>query len=281
MRTRDAPPIIAPRSSEAFDPLRWLWAVDAVAPFLILTVSLTLAREDQGSPARVGTVLIGCVALLAFGTAIAFFRDISDAHATWPVALALNAILLPLVALHMQVERSAVNAPVPVHLLTVAFTLTALFVAACTTIGIVLTTAALSPQWAGVTVAPIALLFAWLPVLALRTTPDELFTAFVTGTVIAGIGAGIAWLLPERRRWFVIPIMLVIGAAIAWREFTTTPHHLPGRLLFLADAGLALATGAIALASPPLCRWLRGHSTARIVVSSPPAPLHRPQGRES
>jgi hypothetical protein len=277
MRTRDAPSVIVPRPPEALNPLRWLWAVDAVVPFLILTVALTLAREDQGSPARVGTVLIGCVALLAIGTAIAFFRDMSGAHATWPVALALNAILLPLVALHMQVERSAVNAPVPVHLLTVAFTLTALFVAACTAIGIVLTTAALTPQWAGVTVAPIALLFGWLPVLALRTTPDELLIASVTSTVIAGISAGIAWLLPERRRWFVIPIMLAVGAVIAWRAFTTTPHHLPGRWLFLADAGLALVTGAIALASPPLSRWLRSHSTARIVVSSPPAPLHRPQ----
>jgi hypothetical protein len=204
----------------------------------------------------------------------------SEAHVTWPVAFALITVFLPLIALHMQIEQSAVNAPVPVHLLAVAFTWTALFVAACTTIGIVLTTAALTPQWAGVTVAPIALLFGWLPVLALRTTPGDLFMAMTVVAVIAGISAGIAWLLPERRRWCVTPIILAIGAALIWRQFTATPHHVPGRALFLVDAGAALFMGAIALASPPLCRWLHGHSTARIVLSSPPPPLHRPYTEE-
>jgi hypothetical protein len=281
MRAHDAPPVTAPRPPEAFDPLRWLWAVDALAPWLILTVALTIAQQDRGAPARVGALLIGCTVVLGLGTAIPFFRDMSEAHITWPVTLAFITVLLPLIALHMQIERSAVNAPVPVHLLTVAFTLTALFVAACTVIGIVLTTAALTPQWAGVTVAPVALLLGWLPVLALRTTPDDLFTVAIFVAVIAGVAAGIAWLLPERRRWFVIPVMLVIGAAMAWQRFTATPHHLPGRWLFLADAGLALFVGAMALAAPPLCRWLHGHSAAGIVRSSLPAPLHRPQALDT
>jgi 4-amino-4-deoxy-L-arabinose transferase-like glycosyltransferase len=154
---------------------------------------------------------------------------------------------------------------VPVHLLAVAFTYTALFVAACAVIGMVLTTAAVTPQWAGVTVAPVALLFGWLPVLALRTTPDDLFMASIFVAVVAGITAGVAWLLPERRRWFVIPVMLAIGAVAVWQRFTATPHHLPGRWLFLADGALALFVGALALAAPPLSRWLHSHSAARIV----------------
>jgi hypothetical protein len=280
MRAHDAPPVIAPRPLEAFAALRWLRAVDALAPWLIVTFALTFAREYDGAPARVGAALIAGTLALGLGTIIAFFRDMSEAHVTWPVAFALMAVLLPVVALHMQIERSAVNAPVPVHLLAVAFTWTALFAAACTAIGIVLTTAALTPQWAGVTVTPVALLCGWLPVLALRTTPNDLFMAVIVVAVSAGTGAGIAWLLPERRRWFIIPILLAIGAVMVWQRFTATPHHLPGSGLFLVDAGIALYMSATVLAAPPLCRWLHGHSAARIVRSSPPAPLHRPADKE-
>ncbi len=265
MRAQPAPPVVAPHPPDTPDPLRWLWAVDALAPWLILTVALTLARQDRGAPMRVGAILIGCAALLAVGTAVPFFRDMSAAHITWPVAFALVALFVPLIALHMRVERSAVNAPVPVHLLAVAFTYTALFVAACAVIGMVLATAALTPQWAGVTVAPVALLLGWLPMLALRTTPDDLFMAGIFVAVAAGVAAGVAWLLPERRRWFVIAAMLAIGAATVWQRFTATPHHLPGRWLFLADAGTALVMGALALAAPPVARWLHGHSAARVV----------------
>jgi len=95
------------------------------------------------------------------------------------------------------------------------------------------------------------------------------------------VAAGLAWLLSERWRWFVIPLTLAIGAGVVWQRFTTMPHHLPGRWLFLIDEGLTLGVSAMTLAAPLLCRWLRGHSTTRIVRSSPPAPLHRPQASDS
>jgi hypothetical protein len=280
MHAHPAPPLRAPNPPATTHPLWWLWAVDAILPYVLLALALTAAQQRPGDPARVGLILIGGIAALASGTALPFFRDMPEAHVTWPVALTLATILLPLIALHMRMERDALNAPVPVHLLAVAFTYTALFVASCAAIGVILTTAARTPRWAGVAVTPVALLLGWLPVLALRTTPDDLFGAVIFVAVVAGIAAGVAWLVPERRRWWVIPLMLLIGALVVWNRFAAAPHHVPGRWLFLADAGLSVMTGAMALAAPPLCRWLYGHSAARVVRASPPPPLHRPQGTD-
>jgi hypothetical protein len=240
--------------------------VDALAPALLLTITFTLAEQSSGSPTYVAALLIGCVIALAAGTMLAFFRDISEAHITWPLAFGLVSVVVPLLALHMQLEWSAINAPVPVHLLALAFTWTALLVAACTIIGIVLTSAATMPRWAGVAVMPVPLLLGWAPVLAFHSATGMLFSAAIFVAVLTGIAAGVAWLLPEQWRWFVIPVTLVVGGGVIWQRFTAMPHHLPGRWLLLIDVGMALATGAMALAAPPLCRWLQRHSAARVIM---------------
>jgi hypothetical protein len=240
--------------------------VDALAPALLLTTAFTLAEQFSGSPAYVAALLIGCVIALAAGTMLAFFRDLSEAHITWPLAFALVSVVVPLLALHIQIEWAVINAPVPVHLLAVAFTWTALLVAACTILGIVFTSAATMPRWAGVVVTPVPLLLGWAPVLALHPSAGMLFSAAIFVAVLAGIAAGVAWLLPERWRWFVIPVTLAIGGGVIWQRFSAMPHHLPGRWLFLIDAGIALAIAAMALAAPLLCRWLQSHSAARVIL---------------
>lgn len=231
---------------------------------------MAAARQWEGDPALVGAIIVGGAVVFALGSAVAFFRDLSASHIIWPVSFGIVAALLPLVALQMQFARDAVSAPVPVHLLTLAFTWTALLVTICTLDGLILTTVAVTPQWAGVAVTPVALLVGWLPVLALRATPTALFTAVLSVAVVALVAVGVAWLLPERRRWFVIPIALGVGAAIVWQQYTRTPTALPGRWVLLGDLGLSVIAASIALAAPLLCRWLRRHTAA--VGASPPVP---------
>lgn len=227
------------------------------------------ARRSEGDPARVGALLIGGIALLAAGSGIAFFRDMSASHLVWPVMLGVVAVLLPLVALHAQFERAALGAPVPVHLLALAFTWTALFVTICTLDGLLLTAAAMTPQWAGVTVTPPALFVGWLPTLALRATPGALFTALLWVAAVSLVAVGVAWLLPERRRWFVIPGALAVGAVAMWPAYARTPAMLPGRWIFLVDLALMLFAAAIALTAPLLCRWLRGYVGAEQPPTAP------------
>ncbi len=263
------PPAPRPASSRW---LRWLHALDALTPPLLLAAMMIAARQRQGEPAAIGAIVIGGAVALGLGSIVAFFRDMSAAHIIWPVVFGVVAALLPLVALHMQFEHDAINAPVPVHLLANGFTWTALLVAICTLDGLILTTVAATPQWAGVAVMPVALLVGWLPVLALRATPDALYAAVLAVAVVSLVAVGVAWLLPERRRWFVIPVALGAGAATIWPLYARTPTALPGRWLFLIDLGLAAIASLIALGAPLLCRWLRAYTVG--------VRTYRPQSRK-
>jgi len=115
------------------DTSRWLGALDALAPYLIAFVAVAVARHAFAST-RSGTIvaIIGML-LLAAGTLLPFFHSVPAAHLTWPVAFVLCVVILPLLALHVQVESSALAAPVAIHLLPLAFTWTGLVIAVCRT----------------------------------------------------------------------------------------------------------------------------------------------------
>jgi hypothetical protein len=240
------------------DTARWLGALDALLPYVIAVIAVAVARHAFASP-RSGTIAaIIATALLALGTLLPFFRSMPAAHLSWPVALVLCAIILPLLALHVQVESSALAAPAAIHLLPLAFTWTGLVIGVSLTIGIVYATAAAHPGWAGLTICPLVLLLGAVPVLSANPSRAAVLTAALYSFAGAEIIAGVGWLIPEQRRWLIIPVVLALGAAIEGHAFASTAHHLPGRALLLVDAAIAVASGLVALAAPLVCGWLTG-----------------------
>lgn len=250
-----------PRSAPAIS--RWLGALDALAPYLIAVTAIAIARHAFASPFPGTVATVVAIIALATGTAFWFFWDMSDAHLTWPVAFALFVLLVPLLALHVSLESVALGEPVAIQLLPIAFTWTALLIVTCLIIGATLTTGAAHPGWVSVVIAPLAVLLGTIPVLSLDPSRPAVLTAVLYIFALAEIASGVAWLMPERHRWSVAAILLVVAAFVIARAFVTTPHHFPGRILLVVDAALALLTGAAALASPLLCRWLAGMSRGR------------------
>ncbi len=165
------------------------------------------------------------IAVLVIGTGWRFFRPLPDSHATWPVALALLALLFPLMAMHAQTEQTALVTPVPIHLVPLAFTWTALVVIAALVAIYVIVTTREQPRWAGVVVAPLAVAFGWLPLLVLRATEHEWFVATLMTFALAEVASGIAWFLPERARWFVTPLTLAAGAWTILRDQVPAEWH--------------------------------------------------------
>lgn len=235
---------------------RWLGALDALTPYVIAVIAVAVARHAFTSTRSATVVGIVALLLLAGGALLPFFHAMPAAHLTWPVAFVLCLVFLPLLALHVQVESSALAAPVAIHLLPLAFTWTGLVIVVCLTVGIVYGTAAAYSGWAGVVVSPFALLLGAMPVLSLDPSRPAVLTAALYTFALAEIASGVAWLIPERRRWLLIPAILALGAAVEGRAFATIPHHLPGRALLIVDSAVATAAGLAALAAPLLCRWL-------------------------
>ncbi len=237
---------------------RWYGAFDAMAPYLIVLVAVAVARYPFASTMPALLVGIGAAAILAAGTGVLFFRDMSDAHLTWPVAFALFILVAPFLTLHASLEHSALNSPVPVHLLPLVFTWTGILIASLLIAGCVYTMAADHPGWAGMIVAPNAMLVGSVAATSVNVSQHGALTALLVTFAIAEVAAGVGWLVPERYRWFLIPAVLAIGALTTARIVLTTSHHVPGRWLLLGDAGLATMIGLVALGSPFLCRWLTG-----------------------
>lgn len=246
------------------DTARWFGAFDAMAPYLIALIALAIARHPFASPALARVAIIMAVILLAAGAGAAFFWDLPDAHRTWPVAFVAVVLLAPFLALHATLENSALNAPVPVHLLPLVFTWAGLCSVSLLIAGYLYASTADHPGWAGVIVAPIAALIATVAATSPDVSYHAVLTALLVAFAVAEVAAGIGWLLPERLRWFLIPVVLAIGALTTARIILVTPHHLPGRWLFLGDAALAGVIGLIALGSPFLCRWLTTSMASRI-----------------
>lgn len=242
---------------------RWYGAFDATAPYLIALIAIAIARHPFVSTAPATFAVVVAVILLAAGAGMTFFWEVSDAHLTWPVAFVLFVLLTPFLALHASLENSALNAPVPIHLLPLVFTWVGLFIASLLIAGCCSTTAADQPGWAGVIVAPVAVLIGVVAATSPGASRHAVLTALLVAFAIAAVAAGIGWLLPECYRWFLIPPVLAIGALAAARIVLTAPHHLPGRWLLLGDATLAAVIGGIALGSPLLCRWLTGIAVVR------------------
>jgi hypothetical protein len=235
---------------------RWYGALDAMAPYLIAIVAIVIARHPFASTLPATLAVIAAAALLAVGAGAMFFWELPDAHRTWPVAFILFVLLAPFLALHAALEQSALNAPVPIHLLPLVFTWAGLGIAAAMIACCLYATAADRPGWAGVIVAPIAACFAAVAATSPDASRHAVLTALLVAFAVAEVAAGVGWLLPERYRWFLIPVVLATGALAAARIVFGTPHHLPGRWLLLGDAMLAAIVGMIALGSPLLSRWL-------------------------
>lgn len=237
---------------------RWYDALDAMAPYLIAIIAVAIARHPFGSrfPATVAVAVAAL--LLAAGAGASFFWETTDAHLTWPVALALLVLLTPLLALHASLEQHALNAPVPIELLPLAFTWTGLLAVSLLIAGYLSAMSARNPGWAGISIAPVAILVGSAPAVSTDLSSSTLLTALLFVCMLAEMAAGIGWLLPERYRWFLIPAVLATGALAIARGVQMSPHDLPGRWLFLGDAALAIVVGLVALGAPLLCRWLTG-----------------------
>ncbi len=244
-------------------PNRWYGAFDAMAPYLVLIVAVAIARHSFTSSVPTTFVVVVTAITLAVGAGAMFFRDMSDSHLTWPIAFALFVLLAPFLTLHASFEHSALDAPVPVHLLPLVFTWAGTFIVASLIASYLYTLSASDSGWAGLNVAPIAVLVASVAATSFRLSRDATLAALLTAFAIAAIATGIGWLMPERYRWFLIPVVLTTGAVTTLRAVLMTPHHLPGRWLFLGDGALATAIGLIALASPFLCRWLTSQRAMR------------------
>jgi hypothetical protein len=235
---------------------RWLGALDALAPYLIAVVAVAIARHAFASRVPGMVAAVAAIVVLGVGSAFWFFRDMSDAHLTWPVAFVLCVVVAPLLALHVSLEHIALGEPVAIQLLPLAFTWTGIVIVTCLVIGTVYTTGSAHPGWAGIVISPLVLLLAAVPVLSLNPSRPAVLTAILSLFALAEIVSGVAWLIPDQRRWYLLPALLILAMVVIGREFLTTPHHLPGRALLIVDTVLALLTGAAALASPLLCRWL-------------------------
>lgn len=242
---------------------RWLGALDALAPHLIASIAVAIARHAFASTRPATLAVVIAVALLGAGTGMVFFWDMSDAHLTWPVAFVLCVVFVPLLALHSRVESAALAAPVAIHLLPLAFTWTGLLIVTGLVIGAVFIAGVEHPAWAGAVVSPLPVLLGAAPLLGLDPSRPAVLTAVLYAFALAEIVSGVAWLAPERRRWPIAAASLTLAAFVVGRAFATTPHHLPGRVLLLGDAALALMTGLIALAAPLLCPQLAGAAAMR------------------
>lgn len=249
---RVAPP------QQSIDTHRWLAALDALIPYFIVAVALAVVQHHFPSPSvAVLTVVVATVAL-AVGTAAMFVRELSVAHLTWPMGLVLLIVVFPLLGLHVQVESVALAAPVAVHLLPLTFTWMALLAATCLLIGVVLVLSSEDAGWAGTLIAPIALLFGVAPSIAARPSEQAFLTIVLLILLLSELSVGIAWLLPQHWRWWVVPASLTVGIAMLARTLAGTSHQQPGRAMLLVDVGLVVVVGVVALLAAPLCRWLTG-----------------------
>lgn len=254
---------VSPPGPLPVDLPRWLGALDALAPYLIATVAVVIARHAFASSRPATFAIIAAVALLGVGSAAMLFWDMSDAHFTWPVAFLFALLIVPLFALHVRVESRALAAPVAINLLPLAFTWAGLLTVTLLIIGAVYATCAPYPGWACAIVSPLPVILGAAPLLSLDPSRPATLTAILYIFAMAEIVSGVAWLAPERWRWLIVAVLLALAVCIIGRALVVTPHHLPGRILLLGDAALALTTGLIALAAPVLCRWLTRAGEAR------------------
>ena len=253
-------PLAIPRI-EALQPVeRVREALDALTPYLVAAVAVGIARAPFSSiaPSRIAAVAASLI--LAVGAALTFLSARRSAHLTWIMVFVSSVLLLPVVALHVRIESVALNALAPILLLPLAFTWAAMLAIATPLIGGIYVHAAEEPAWAGTVAVLLSLSIGVVPVLSANPSQRAFWNAAMMIYGAAGAAACIARLIPERRRWPVIALTLVVGAVIIGRAFLVTPHHLPGRILFVGDTALAVALGIVALAAPPLCRWLIGNT---------------------
>jgi len=241
--------------------------LDALTPYALVLVALGVTQS--GWPATLpGAVLVLLViAVLVVGIGWRFFRPLPDSHATWPVALALLALLFPLMAMHAQTEQTALVTPVPIHLVPLAFTWTALVLIAALVAAYTIVMTREQPRWAGVVLAPLAVAFGWLPLLVLRATEHEWFVATLMTFALAEVASGIAWFLPERARWFVTPLTLAAGAWTILRDQVPPNGALPGRPLLLLDCAVIAVFTLLALAAPLIC-WRLTHPRSAAPVGT-------------
>lgn len=247
--------------------------LDALAPHALAFAALIAAY--QSFPARYpGAVfVVVVVVVLTVGTAVQFFRDMTPAHSAWPVALILLVVVLPLMALDAPLERSALNAPIPIHLrqavahlVPLAFTWGSL---AATTLLLCLLVGALAadlPRWGTVALLPLPLALGWLPALAVRPTEQQWFVAALTTFALAQIVAAVGWLVPERRRLLVVPFALAADAMLILRDHPPGFSDLPGRALLLGDAALIAFACLLMFLAPRISHRFRRADAA------PPAP---------
>jgi hypothetical protein len=240
------------------DTHHWLAALDALTPYFIVAVALAVVRHHFPSPSVAVVTVIVATVVLAVGTAAMFVREMSVAHLTWPVGLMLLVVVFPLLGLHVQVESVALAAPVAVHLLPLTFTWMALLTATCLLIGAVLVLSSEDAGWAGTLIAPIALLFGVAPGIAARSSEQAFLTIVLLLLLLSELSVGIAWLLPQRGRRWVVPALLIVGGAMLARTFAGTSYQQPGRAMLIVDVGLVVVVGGVALLAAPLCRWLTG-----------------------
>ncbi|MCA1670560.1 MAG: hypothetical protein LC793_24900, partial [Thermomicrobia bacterium] len=180
-RASDQPAANNRPTPSGLDATRWYGACDAMAPYLIALIAVAIARQpfDSTVPATVAVVVAAL--LLAAGAGVPFFWSLPVAHRTWPVACALFVLVSPFLALHLSLEHSALNAPVPFILLPLVFTFGGLIIISLLIAGCLYTMSAEQPGWAGVIVAPIAVLIAAVA----ATSPDGSRDALLTALLIA------------------------------------------------------------------------------------------------
>jgi len=235
---------------------RWMQTLDALAPYALAFLALIVTQGSWPASQPGAALVLLVIAALVVGTGWRFFRPLPDSHATWPVALVLLAVIFPLMAMHAQNAHTALVTPVPIHLVPLAFTWTALVIIALLTAASVIVMTREQPHWAGVTLVPLAVAFGWLPLLALRATECQWFAVALMTFALAEIASGVAWFLPERARWFVAPLSLAVGAWAIVRDGIPSSQTLPGRPLLLLDLTVIAAFVLLTLAAPFICRRL-------------------------
>ncbi len=228
----------------------WLYALDAAAPHAIAFGALLLAYQSFPRLLPGAGFVIAAIVLLAIGSGIALLRDMPLSHRAWPVALVLFAALLPLMALHGQEAQIALQTPVRIHLVPLAFTWGALAVVALLTALTVASSAWNRPDDAVVTLLPLPLACGWLPLLSLRPTEQQWFVAALSVFALSLIVVAVGWLLPERWRWLVVLPALAGNVMMILRDDPPGFRDWQGRWLLLGDVGLVALVLSLAIALP-------------------------------
>lgn len=248
------------RANPTFGPAYWMLGLLAAWPALTAAVvfALPLVRLPRLGQLPQGPLLGALLLMLACGSFIAHVLYYPAWSQTWPVSLAMVALLAPVTALHGAVLSASLGDPDPVVAIGVLATWLLLIGATVLVTLIASVVGRYAPSYSGVALTPAPLLLGWTLVIPGQFRDDLVAAALTSTFALGAFAAFVAWMLPPAVQR-VVPLFAVVAQVVL---FAVMRLGLPGaggasRPFVAVDIALALVVTLVAVALPGPAAWWR------------------------